>query len=86
MQSNNIQTNTIVLYSYWASGLINGDWSSFDDLEKLGIKQLLHRIGIASCQFIDVGSDSWFGTPDCPGLPGDVCEYTYFELEQETNQ
>ena len=86
MQSNSIQTDTIVLYTHWASGLINDDWSSYDDKEKYGIKQLLHRLGLSSCQFVDVDLDNYyFGYPETIGLPGDVCEYTYVELEQETN-
>ena len=86
MQSNSIQTDTIVLYTHWAPGLINGDWSSYDDKEKDEIKQLLHRLGLSTSQFIDVDLDNYyFGYPETIGLPGDVCEYTYVELEQETN-
>ena len=86
MNGNDTQFETITLYACWASGLINGDWSSFDDDELIEIQEQLDEIGLSATDFVDVDIDNcWFGYPDTSGLLGDVCEYTYVELEQETN-
>lgn len=69
--------DTVNLYSYWASALINNDWSGLTDVEADELRAALIELGISLGSFVDVSNDSFFGTPDCSGLKGDIVTYTY---------
>ena len=67
-----IEVARVVDYAHYASGLINGDYSGLDEADQEAVRMLEEDwIGwtFVSC------SESFFGTPDGGGLPGEVVEY-----------
>jgi len=68
---------TIDLYSYWASALINNDWSGLDELDTQELRRALAELNISSGAFVDVSDETFFGIPECSGAKGDIATYTY---------
>lgn len=71
---------TAVLYSHWASALINGDYSGLEDHEELELQcwlenQSADHEGMFYC--VGKADDDQFDKPDCGGLPGTVATYTF---------
>jgi hypothetical protein len=73
--------DTVDLYSHWASALVNDDWSGLDDNDAQELRDALLELDISSSKFVDVSSDTFFGSPDCLGLQGDLATYTYIASE-----
>ncbi len=69
--------DTVDLYSHWASALINNDWSGLDDEDAEELKAAFVDLRLSPDNFVDVSSGTFFGTPDCAGLPGDIATYPY---------
>lgn len=73
--------DTVNLYSHWASALVNDDWSGLDDNDERELRDALSGLDISPSRFVDVSSDTFFGSPDCLGLDGDIATYTYIASE-----
>jgi hypothetical protein len=72
-----IEFEDVNLYSHWASALINNDWSGLSDDDSSELRVALSQLGIDEYQFVGISEDTFFGEPDCSGLPGDLATYTY---------
>jgi hypothetical protein len=73
--------DTIDLYSHWASALVNNDWSGLDDEDAQELRDALSALDIDASKFVDVSGETFFGSPDCDGLQGDIATYTYIVSE-----
>jgi hypothetical protein len=73
--------HTFILPSYWASALVNGDYTGlYDDDEVAEVESCadwLHsQLGNAEC--VDISEEEWFATSnDWDSTAGNVLEYTF---------
>jgi len=73
----------VVLPSCWASFLINGDESIFDEYpeDREAIAQVCIGLGINPCEFMSCSEEEFFSrhhdARDCGVLPSMCLEYTY---------
>lgn len=75
-----IKTTQYKLPAYWASALVNGDYSGCDDADERAIDNWLAAHpelgGAIDC------SEAWFSwSNDANNLGGDVCNFTFPVLE-----
>lgn len=66
-------TDTINLPAYWASALINDDFSGCDDQEEQEIREWLKNSEYGCPMYC--GEESWFGQFN--GIGCDLLEYTF---------
>lgn len=74
-----METIEYTLPAYWASYLINGDFSGLEDGEKETIDNYIKRE--ENPCFVDCGEQYFSHTNDATTLGGDVCEYTAYFSE-----
>lgn len=73
-----MNTKTFTLPEYWASYLINGDFSGLDIVEKASIDTFLAAHPNLSC--VDCSDEAWFQwRNDWNTTGGNVLEYTFLE-------
>ena len=71
-----IETETYILPAYWASALINNDWSGMDDQEEQELNNWLEQVKPGSC--VGCSDYGYFSYRNDAGmLAGDVLEF-YF--------
>lgn len=69
---------TYILPMYWASYIVNADYSGLEDNEQEEIDQFLAREGLGAAS-VQVSEDYFFKhTNDANNLGNDCCEYTFF--------
>ena len=64
-----------VLYTHWASALVNDDLTEYEPEELAEIEEWQAQNPDLHC--VDVDQDHWFGFPDYGTLRGDVTEFTF---------
>ncbi len=75
-----MKTETYILPAYWASALINGDYSGLEDTEIKEIETFEAQNREDNCCFycIDCSEEQYFKwRNDATNLGGDVLEYTF---------
>lgn len=65
------------LYSYWASYLVNGDDSGISAEDRAACDAFIAKEELKEWACADVSENTWFGSPDCGGLKGDLARYTF---------
>lgn len=75
-----MNTETYILPEYWASALINADYSGLEDSDIEEIENFESENKEANCRFTCIGcsDESYFSwRNDATNLGGDVLEYTF---------
>jgi hypothetical protein len=75
-----MKTVTYILPAYWASALVNDDYSGLEELDHQEIEKFLfaHKGDIGTC--VGVSEDQYFShTNDAHTLAGDVAEFTFID-------
>jgi hypothetical protein len=72
-----IKINTYILPSYWASALINGDYSGMEDGEEKILNEWIKRVKPGYC--VGCSEESWFqwGHDANRNQGSDVLEYIF---------
>lgn len=83
------QTETVTFYAFYASALINDDYSGLEDFEEEQLKEFLHCIEKTygpDARIVACSEDATcFGFPDYRGvfpLSGEVIDYTVLYTEE----
>ena len=71
------EVTTYILPAYWASALINEDYSGLEDTEGKELKSFLESIPNLYC--VNCSEESFFSWSPDAGLPGDCLEYSFLE-------
>lgn len=76
MATKRIKTETYILPAYWASALVNGDFSGMEDRDEQDLNTWLNKVNPGYC--VGCSEESYFAwRNDVSYLAGDVLEY-YF--------
>ena len=78
--------HTYILPSYWASALVNGDYTGLSDEEAAEVRSctdwICSQLGRAEC--VDVSEEEWFArSNDWDSVAGNVMEYTFLTKEND---
>lgn len=71
-----VKTERYRLPSYWASAIINGDYSGLDDNEEKAVNDFLSSVN-GSAIDVDFSTEGFYHCNDAGTLPGECVEYIF---------
>jgi len=72
-------TQEYILPAYWASGLINDDYSGYQSEEIAQIEHFLKANDVKQCIDADVENSYFAHSNDANRMGGDVCVFTFIK-------
>ena len=80
----NFEVYEFTLGAWWASAIINGDFSGLNDDEEQELKDWLNHVHDSYGDgYWDGFEESWYGLDEISGLYGTVCEARYLVPKED---